>query len=177
MSRTKTETRRRPATAATTLPDADEALRRLAAGHGRALGSLVVRLISCAFLIALLTVQVPALRGALPLVNAAGVALVAWPFFTSTGRLYGWRIALGRRYADAGRWEEAARTLAPLGMGVRAALFDAAGEGRYLLALAWRSLGRGDDARRLWGELATQYARTEWGTLSAERLATEEGKP
>jgi hypothetical protein len=172
MSRTSKTTWPRPES----LPDVDEALRKLGRGHVRAAVSLGVRLLSVAFLIALLSVQLPAVRRALPLVNALGIALIAWPFFTSIGRLYSWRIALGRRYAEAARWVDAERVLAPLGGGVGAPLFDATGEGRYHLALARHGLGREADARTLWSELATQYANREWGIKAAESLR-ESGTP
>ena len=162
-----TTTKPKPRRAA--LPDGDTALRQLAVGHARAVFSLLLRLLSAGFLIALLTIQLPAVRRALPLANAVGVALVAWPFFTSMGRLYGWRIALGRRCAEANQWEDAVRTLTPL-VGMRATLFDAGGEGRYHLALALQHLGRDDEAQRQWREIANQYARSEWGRKSASAL-------
>lgn len=153
------------------LPEVGEALKRLDVGHRRAVASLIARLVSVAFLIAILSIQLPAVRNALPIANALGIALIAWPFFTTTGRLYGWRISLGRQYAEAQCWADAEKALLPL-TGVRSALFDAVGEGRYHLALAWRALGKTDDARRLLSEVSAQYARTEWGIRAAETLAT-----
>jgi hypothetical protein len=155
------------------LPDVDAALAELARRHQRAIASLVVRVIAVGFLAALLCAQIPWLARHRSLVDALSGTLVLWPFFTALGHLYSWRIALGRAYAGAERWEDTERTLRPL-TGLRARLFDAAGEGTYWLALAYRALGREVDSVRLLEALASTnggWAERARGALHERKVA------
>jgi hypothetical protein len=136
-----------------TVPDVDTALAELSRRHLRAVASLAVRLIAVGFLAAILCAQIPWLARHRSVVDALSGVLVLWPFFTALGRLYSWRIALGRTYAKVGHWADAERTLTPV-RGVRARLFDATGEGTYWLALACRARGQGGEATRLLEGLA-----------------------
>jgi hypothetical protein len=153
------------------LPDADGALAELSRRHLRVLAALGVRVVAVGFFAALLCVQAPWFgrhRGAL---DALSGVLVLWPLFTDLGRLYAWRIALGRTYAKAGQWAEAERMLAPL-TGLRARLFDATGEGTYYLAVARRALGRDGDADALFQQLAGSTGGA-WGERARAALAEE----
>jgi len=153
------------------LPDADAALAELSRRHLRILAALGVRVVAVGFLVALLCVQVPWLGRHRGLLDALSGVLVLWPLFTDLGRLYAWRIALGRTYANAGRWAEVERALAPL-LGLRARLFDATGEGTYYLAVARRALGRDHDADTLFRQLAGSISGA-WGERARAALAEE----
>lgn len=154
------------------LPEAESALPELARRHARAVVALLLRAVSLAFLTAVLTIVAPAVRPYRPLLDAASGVLALWPFFTSLGRLYAWRITLGRAYARAGRWADAVRTLGPL-QGARARLFDAPGQGRYYLGAALLGEGRGDEADRLFGVLAAE-APEPWRTHAAAAKETRD---
>jgi hypothetical protein len=156
------------------LPDAEIALTELSSRHLRALASLGVRLIAVGFLAALLCAQSPWLAQHRSLVDGLSGVLVLWPFFTALGRLYAWRIALGRTYAKAERWADVERTLRPL-TGLRARLFDATGEGTYWLALARRAQGRNEEAARLLKSLAGAGGR--WAEQARVALSERQEVP
>ena len=118
-----------------TLPDVDAALTELARRQARAAVSLILRLVGVGILIAVLVTQIPALARNRWLLDATGFGLILWPFFTEQGKLFAWRIALGRGYVRAKRWQDAERTLAPLAHRY-GQFFDAGGAGRQALAEA-----------------------------------------
>jgi hypothetical protein len=146
----------------------DAALAELSRRHLRALAALGVRVVAVGFLAALLCVQVSWLGRHRGVLDALSGVLVLWPFFTDLGRLYAWRIALGRTYANAGRWAEAERALAPL-TGLRGRLFDATGEGTYFLAVARRALGQDGAADALFQQLAGSVGGP-WGERARAAL-------
>jgi hypothetical protein len=151
------------------LPDVDTALTELTRRQIRIGVSLVVRIIAVAVLTAILSREIPAIAENKGIVDALSGVLVLWPFFTAFGKLQAWRIALGRSYARAERWTDAARTLASL-HGLRVSLYDATGEGRYWLAVAWRGQGRGEDACRLFAALAA-LPGGEWAERARKETA------
>jgi len=162
-----------PAAAPADLPDPDRALRALAGRQALAVVFLLVRLFSLALLATLLVVQAPGLRPYRPLLDAVSILLALWPFLTAYGRSVGWRIALGRAYAGAGRWADAERTLAPLA-GWRARPFDAAGEGLFWLAMALRARGSGSEARTLMGRVAAPGGGSpEWQERARAELGAD----
>jgi hypothetical protein len=159
-SRSKKSRPRKPsdgASAAKSAPPIDAALTELVRRSVRAGVWLVLRLVCAGFLLALVARQSPALAKAGAWLQPLAGLLVTLPFFTALGKNYAWRIALGRAYVAERRWSDAEKTLGVL-TGARAALFDAAGEGRYHLAVARGALGRADDASRLFAEVAAQGA-------------------
>ena len=154
------------------LPDIDPALAELSRRTGRAFASLLVRVVAIGVLNVLLVRAVPGLRSARLIMDLVGVALAVWPFFTALGRTYAWRIALGRSYVRAERWLEAQRTLAPLRYPRVRLLFDAAGEGIYLLARTELALGAAEEARRLFAVLAGE-GRGKWSAEAQQALMVE----
>jgi hypothetical protein len=126
-----------------------------------------VRLVAVAILTSLLEARIPALQGRALLLDAVGAVLVLWPFYTALGRIFAWRIALGRAYARERRWAEAERTLRPLAR-VRYQVFDATGEGAYWLGVALRGLGRNQEAGHLFRSVARQRRGTWQEKAAAE---------
>ncbi len=103
-------------------------------------------------------------------VDGVAALFVVLPFFTAYGRIFAWRIALGRVYVHEKRWAEAERTLAVLDRkGYHP--FDAAGEGAYWLALVRRARGQDDDARRLL-ELVARQGSAPWKGEADNALRT-----
>lgn len=157
------------ASAATpTLPEREIALRELSR---RTLGlwlSLFLRILALGILSAIFVAQVPWLRQNRALLDMLSGVLALWPFFTGIGRLHAARIALGRRYAEAERWDDALATLEPLAAPV-GRFFDATGEGRYWLAVAYRKAGRDAEAQKI-QERVAEIPGGEWAEKArAER--------
>lgn len=163
-----------PPSAATASPPLDTALAALSRRTARAVASLLVRVVALGVLITLLVHEAPGLERVRGVLDAVGAALALWPFFTSLGRLYAWRIALGRAYIREERWEDAARTLAPFRHPRARLLFDAAGEGAYHLAVTRRALGQGDEARRLFSLVAGER-RGPWSDAARTALESASG--
>lgn len=151
-------------------PRIDEALAGLSRRTGWVIGSLVVRIVAVAALNTILAHQIPWLGRNRALLDALGGVLVLWPFFTALGRVYSWRIALGRTYAGEQRWEDADRTLSPFLHPRTRLFFDAAGEGIYWLAISRSALGRAEESRRLLQSLAGER-RGVWSERARESLA------
>src|SRR5690349_20518077 len=124
----------KPDAAANTLPEPETALTELSRRYVRQWVFLLMRIVTLGILTAIMVRQPPWLEQNRALLDALSGVLALWPLFTDMGKLYAWRIALGRRYAEAKRWADAARTLAPVG-GIQGRLFDVTGEGRYWLAI------------------------------------------
>jgi len=140
--------------------------------QGRAVASLIFRIVALPVLVTLLCRSAPALSALRPLLEAASVAAALFPFFATWGRLTAARIALGRARAEKADWPGAERLLTPIGRRLGARLFDATGEGRYHLALALGGLGREGSAHRLYEQLAAEIGeRSEWGRRSAAAVA------
>ncbi|GAB4454603.1 MAG: hypothetical protein OHK0029_09390 [Armatimonadaceae bacterium] len=133
---------------AASLPDIATAQTEFTRRHIRLWIALLLRVVGLGILTAILTAQVPFLAQNRPLLDAISGVLALAPLFTGLGRLHGWRIALGRRYAEAQRWHDALTILEPL-RGITGRLFDANGEGRYWLAEAYHATGRASDAEAL----------------------------
>lgn len=152
----KSATRPETLPAGRAAPPAHDALRALARRGLRAAVFLFVRLVGVALLVSVWEASgAPGFGRARLLVDGMASLLVVLPFFTAYGRIFAWRIALGRAYVGEKRWAEAERTLAALDRkGYHP--FDAAGEGAYWLALVRRALGHHDDARRLLDLVARQ---------------------
>jgi hypothetical protein len=144
----------------TELPKIEAALQALRLREIRAWVDLLVRLLILAFLRTILITQYPNFRPVSFLFDLIGFVILLWPFFIRLAKNMRWRIALGKSYSNNRRWEEASRTLAPLAF-ERAALLDASGEGRYLLALALEKQGKLDEAKRLYQHL--QHLSSTWG--------------
>lgn len=123
------------------LPEIDVALTELARRQTRALVSAALRTTGAGILIAVGVTRSPALAANRGLLDALAIALVIWPLLMDWGRLMAWRIALGKAYANADRWSEAARAMAPFSLAY-ARFFDARGEGRRLLAEAQTRIDR-----------------------------------
>lgn len=149
------------ARAAAPAPPAAEAMAALTRRGARAVVFLFVRLVAVALFVTLVESQSPRMgRAARLLLEAAASLLVVLPFFTALGRIFGWRIALGRVYAQEERWAEAAHVLSVFARrGYHP--FDARGEGAYWLALALRARGDTDEAQRLFRSVAETRAG-EW---------------
>lgn len=152
--------RTKPSVPTPSVPDPQTALPELTRREVRAFIALLVRAVLVAFLSVVLARQVPGFRAYRLLWETVGGTLVLWPYLTTLGRVYEWRIHLGRAYARAAQWENARRTLAPL-IGPRGALFDAVGEGRYFLAAALRGVGEAQKADRLLQTLGVN-GRSPW---------------
>ncbi|MBC8102941.1 MAG: hypothetical protein H7Z41_10180 [Cytophagales bacterium] len=146
----------------TTAPPVGEALPGLSRRMGWAVGSLLVRIVTVAVLNTILAHQIPWLGKNRAFLDALGGILVLWPFFTSWGRVYAWRIALGRTYVREQRWADADQTLSPFLHPRTRLFFDATGEGIYWLATARQALGKDEEARRL----LTRLLRERRGTWS-----------
>jgi hypothetical protein len=148
-------------TGAASAPTADDALRALARRGLRATVFLFVRLVGVALLVSIWEATgTPGLQRVRLLVDGVAALLVVLPFFTAYGRIFAWRIALGRAYVGGKRWSDAERTLAPLDRkGYHP--FDAAGEGAYWLALTRRAQGRDEEARRLL-KLVARHGSGRW---------------
>jgi hypothetical protein len=158
-------------------PPVDKALAELARRHLRAVIAMLVRVVALGILSAILAAQSPGLAKARLLMDAVAGGLALWPFFTALGRLYAWRIALGRAYVTEARFADAEQTLAPMMAGPRVRLFDATGEGAYWLAIAKRDLGKADEARSLLETVARDHAGSEWGARAKEAInAVEQEK-
>jgi|GEM_PF-7060599 hypothetical protein len=155
------------------LPPRETALRELARRHARALAWLGVRTVGAGLVLVAVVGQAPGAARHLGWLEAVAALLAAAPYFTALGRVHAWRIALGRSYARAEQWEDAAVTLAPL-TGVRARMFDSTGEGRYWLALALLRLGRDGEARAHFREVVAD-ARPDWREKA--QLELGEGTP
>lgn len=158
--------------AVTAAPPTDEALTALLRRTVRAWAWLLVRVVTLALLLAILSVQSPWVRQNRALMDALSGILALWPFFTAMGRIYSWRIALGRSYVREERWADAERTLSPL-PGYRARLFDATGEGTYWLAVAHREQGKTEEARRLFRMVTERQPGGEWSQKAQEALAPQ----
>ena len=74
---------------------------------------------------------VPGIRTFDFVLDAVCGALALWPFWTSIGRNWSWRIKLADAFLKAGRAADARVILEPL-KGIQASLFDADGKGRIL---------------------------------------------
>jgi hypothetical protein len=154
--------------AASTLPDPKTALPELSRRYIRQWVSLLFRIVALGILSAILVRQSPWLEQNRVLLDSLSGVLALWPFFTGMGKLYTWRIALGRRYAEAERWSHAAQTLAPVS-GIQGRLFDMTGEGRYWLALALHGMGDERGARELLSWVAA-LPGGEWARRAKEPL-------
>jgi hypothetical protein len=150
-------------------PPATDALAALRQRTARAVASMLVRLVAVAVLDTILNRSAPGLRPAPGVLDAVGALLVLWPFFTALGRIYAWRIALGRAYVREMRWSDAQQALAPFVHPRVRLLFDATGEGTYLLATARRADGHKDLANRLLRQLAAER-RGCWSEAAASHL-------
>lgn len=142
-------------------PPVDEALAGLFRREVRAVVWLLVRIVAVALLATLLRARIPGLGRFGPIVDAVAAALVLWPFFTARGRVFAWRIALGRSYVREERWSDAERALRPLRR-TRNQVFDATGEGAYWLAVSLRGLGRADEAAAVFAHVAAGRRGGEW---------------
>lgn len=150
------------------LPSVETAGRELMAREARAFAWMLVRLVCVAFLITMLTRSAPGMQAFRVLFDAIGGVLILAPLFTSLGRTFAWRIALGRAYVGARRYADADAVLAVLS-GLRAKLFDANGEGRYYRGIALNSLSRIADAESLLREVAEQ-GREPWRAKAEAEL-------
>lgn len=153
-------------------PPAEVALRALTQRSLRAVVFLFVRLVGAALLVSVLETRLIGVARYRTLVDGLAALLVVLPFFTAYGRVFAWRIALGRAYVREKRFADAERALSPLDRRGAYHPFDAAGEGVYWLALARRGRGNEADARRLLELLATQTrgGGGAWAQKAAEAL-------
>jgi hypothetical protein len=149
------------------LPEIETALRALRRRDIRAWVDLLVRLLLLALLRTFLVMRYPALRPWGILLDAMVFLLLLWPLFLQLARNMRWRIALGRHYVEARRWDEARRTLAPLSQ-ERSALLDATGEGTFALALSLENLGEEDAATRLYRRLTS--LSSPWGEQARQKI-------
>ena len=117
------------------LPVVDDAQKALFQRQVRALVLLGVRVVGLAILATVLKRQMPWLRPYESFFDAMTGILALWPFWTSVGRNWQWRIKLGGAYVDAGRRDDALAMLEALD-GIQGRLFDADGKGATLLARA-----------------------------------------
>ncbi|HVK06532.1 MAG TPA: hypothetical protein VM490_23885 [Armatimonadaceae bacterium] len=161
-----------PAAAAAVAPPVEAALAELGRRHARALAWLGVRVVALGFLLAVLSLQWAALGRYRFALDALSGVLVLAPYFTAVGRLFAWRIALGRAYLREERGEDAVRTLAVF-EGLRARVFDATGEGRFLLGTALRKRGKYDEARRVFADVR-RFGGGEWQERAAAESEVEE---
>jgi hypothetical protein len=157
-----------PPAAVSTLPEPETALPELSRRYIRQWISLLFRIVALGILTATLVRQSSWLEQNRILLDSLSGVLALWPFFTGMGKLYLWRIALGRKYAEADRWSDAAQTLAPVG-GIQGRLFDVTGEGRYWLALALHGIGKKQEARELLSWVAA-LPGGEWAKRATEPL-------
>lgn len=117
------------------LPDREAAMRTLFQRQIRATVMLGVRVVGLAVLTTILKIQMPWLRPYSAVLDALSGILALWPFWTSVGRNWQWRIELGKAYADAGQFVDAIAVLEALD-GIQGKLFDAQGVGAAALAKA-----------------------------------------
>ena len=156
------------AAAPTGLPEPATALPELSRRYVRLWVSLLVRIVALGILTAILVRQSLWLEQNRILLDSLSGVLALWPFFTGMGKLYAWRIALGRKYAEAERWADAAPTLAPVG-GIQGRLFDVTGEGRYWLARALHGIGKEAEAKELLSWVAA-LPGGEWAKRARDPL-------
>jgi hypothetical protein len=150
----------------------DAAICALTSAQRRATASMIFRAVALAVLMTLWQRQLPSLRAFQPVLEVMGAIVTLAPYFVSQGRLAARRIALGRVFTDRDDMVAARRVLAPFARGAGARLFDAAGEGRCLLAIACEATGADTEAQRLYATLAREIgSRSEWGVAAAQRLA------
>lgn len=168
MSSKSTKTNKPDASAVTTLPEPETALPELSRRYIRLWISLLVRIVALGILTAILVRQSSWLENNRVLLDSLSGVLALWPFFTGMGKLYAWRIVLGRKYAEAERWTDAAQTLAPVG-GIQGRLFDVTGEGRYWLAIALHGTGKAQEAKELLSWVAA-LPGGEWAKRAKEPL-------
>lgn len=157
------------------LPDPQTALTELSRRYVRQWISLLLRIVALGILTAILVRQSPWLAQNRVLLDSLSGVLALWPFFNGMGKLYAWRIALGRKYAEAERWSDAAQTLAPVG-GIQGRLFDMTGEGRYWLAVALQGIGKEQEARELLSWVAA-LPGGEWAKRAKEPLPSGNPAP
>ena len=115
------------------LPECATALRELLRRQIRALVLLLVRIVACALLLTLLKPLWDARPWLGNLLFALGALLCGVPLLREVGRNWGWRIALGQAYLDAGRETDAETVLQPLAS-LQGQFFDPSGQGRLALA-------------------------------------------
>ena len=113
------------------LPDVQEALGALLRLQIRAIWMLAVRVLLLSFLLTIIRMLVPGIRRFDFALDAVSGALALWPFWTSIGRNWRWRIKLADAFLKAGRADDTRVILEPL-KGIQASLFDADGKGRIL---------------------------------------------
>ena len=92
-------------------------------------------MVGLAVLTTILKFQMPWLRPYSSVLDALSGILALWPFWTSVGRNWQWRIELGNAYALAGQNADAIAVLEALD-GIQGKLFDAQGVGAAALAQA-----------------------------------------
>ncbi len=143
-----------------TAPPLSEASASLARRTGAVYMSLLIRAVAVGVLWAILAARLPFLARNQAVLDAIGAVLVVAPFFTAMGKLYAWRIALGRAYLRENRASDAASALAPFDT-LRARLFDATGEGAFHLVLARRGVSSDDNATHLLTRVASR-GQTPW---------------
>lgn len=165
---------KKTATRPANLPALETARRELMAREARAFAWMLVRLVCVAFLITMVARSAPGIRPFRVILDAVAGVLILAPLFTGLGRTFAWRIALGRAYVEAERFDDAEKLLAVFS-GLRAKLFDANAEGRYHRAVALRGLNRSSDAHALFQDVAEQ-GREPWrGQAAAELVSTRAG--
>ncbi len=150
------------------LPETETALTELSRHYIRQWISLLARIVTLGILVAILVRQSFWLAQNRILLDSLSGVLALWPFFTGMGKLHSWRIALGRKYAEAARWTDAVQTLAPLG-GIQGRLFDLTGEGRYWLALALKGIGKEQESQELLSWVSA-LPGGEWAKRAKEPL-------
>lgn len=166
-----------PAAAASIAPPVEAALSGLVGRTVRAVVFVFVRLVGLALLVSVLAARSPWIEAHRAYFDAGAALLVVLPFFTTLGRIFGWRIALGRAYVREGRWAEAERALAPFARRRWTYHpFDAAGEGAYWLAVARQQSGQGEPARRLF-DLVVRHGAEPWRTQAQQAAATASPVP
>lgn len=165
-----------PATASIA-PPVEAALSGLVGRTVRAVVFVFVRLVGLALLVSVLAARSPWIEAHRAYFDAGAALLVVLPFFTALGRIFGWRIALGRAYVREGRWAEAERALAPFARRRWTYHpFDAAGEGAYWLAVARQQSGQGEPACRLF-DLVARHGSALWRTQAQQAAATASPVP
>lgn len=142
------------------LPTLVIARRELMIREARAFAWMLLRLVCVAFLTTVLMRSAPFLRPFRPIFDLLGGILILVPLITGLGRVFAWRIALGKAYVENRRFADADAVLAVLS-GLRAMLFDAGGEGRFHRATALRALARPTEADGLLREI-TERGREPW---------------
>jgi hypothetical protein len=161
-----------PVKVKTNLPDLETARRELLKREARTFMWMLVRLVCIGMLSAIIRVSAPAVRPFLVVFDAVGILLILAPLFTGLGRIFAWRIALGKSYVDVRRFADAEAVLAVLS-GVRGNLFDAQGQGRYFRAVALCALNRTPEALPLLREVA-ERGQDPWQSQAKMQLASAE---